>query len=442
MSTRKPVALIAGLGKSGMSAARHLAARGWQLAATDTRVEPPGVAEFRALYPDARVCLGALDQQLLEAASLVVASPGLSLREPLFESAKAQGVDVVGDVELFARAVSAPTVGITGTNGKSTVTTLLGKMAERDGIRVRVGGNLGTPALDLLGDAATELYVLELSSYQLEAAPSLRLRAATVLNVTEDHRDRYATMNDYAAAKAAIFAHSDVAIVNAEDSVVMAMPTGAARRQTFAVLGNADYRIEDQRGEEWLVTPDGPLLASTAMRIRGRHNAANALAAVALGDACGVSRDAMCAELREFKGLPHRAEWVRELHGVTYINDSKGTNVGATLAAVAGMAGPLLVIAGGDGKQQDFLPLAEAFRGKVRKLYLIGRDAATIAAAVAGSCDIQQCASLEQAVQAAALAARPGETVLLSPACASLDMFRDYAHRGQVFSETVRGLAA
>jgi UDP-N-acetylmuramoylalanine--D-glutamate ligase len=437
-----PTALIAGLGKSGLSAARHLAAQGWRLRATDTRTEPPGVIEFRALAPGAQVGLGALDANLLDDASLVVASPGLSLREPLFTAARARGIDVVGDVELFARAVKSPTVGITGTNGKSTVTTLLGKMAERDGIRVRVGGNLGTPALDLLGDTATQLYVLELSSYQLEAAPSLRLRAATVLNVTEDHRDRYATMSDYATAKAAIFAHCDVAVLNAEDETVVAMGTGTARRHTFAVLGKADYRIERQRGEDWLVAPDGPLLATKDMRIHGRHNAANALAAVALGDACGVSRGAMCAELREFKGLPHRAEWVRELRGVTYINDSKATNVGATLAAVAGMAGPLLVIAGGDGKQQDFSPLAGAFRGKVRKALLIGRDAAVITAALAGSCEVQQCSSLEEAVQVAGVTARPGDTVLLSPACASLDMFRDYAHRGQVFMERVRGLPA
>jgi len=440
VSTAFPKALIVGLGKSGMSAARYLHARGWQLAATDSRADPPGSEEFRRRAPGAPLAMGEFASPLLAGATIAVASPGVSLREPIFREARRQGIDVVGDVELFTRAAAAPAVGITGTNGKSTVTTLLGQMAERAGLRVRVGGNLGTPALDLLGDPATQLYVLELSSYQLEAAPSLRLQAATVLNVTPDHMDRYADSAQYAAAKAAIFKRCGTAVVTDEDPWVRDMPTGRARRRTFAVTTPADYCIASHAGEDWLHGPEGPLLAQRELRIRGRHNAANALAALALGDACGLPRPAMLQTLRDFTGLPHRSVCVRERRGVAWVDDSKGTNVGATLAAVEGMPGPLLVIAGGDGKQQDFAPLAAAFRGKVRRVLLIGRDARQVAAALHGVCELEFCSSLENAVAAAAQSAVAGDSVLLSPACASLDMFRDYAHRGDVFADAVRRL--
>ncbi len=440
MSSVYPKALIVGLGKSGLSAARYLAARGWSLAATDSRDRPPGLDEFARLAPQAPVATGELAPRLLEGASIVVASPGVSPQEPIFAAARARGAEVLGDVELFARAVAAPTVGITGTNGKSTVTTLLGDMAERAGIRVKVGGNLGTPALDLLDDPAAQLFVLELSSYQLETAQSLRLLAATVLNVSPDHMDRYRDTAQYAATKAAIFARCGTAVVNSDDAVVAAMTTGRAVRRSFALARPADYSLQRHMGEDWLAGPEGPLLALRQLRLRGRHNAANALAALALGDACGIARAPMLQTLREFAGLPHRSVVVREVNGIAFVNDSKATNVGSTLAAVSGMDGPLLVIAGGDGKQQDFAPLASAFRGKVKRVLLIGRDAAQVAAALHGVCDLQFCASLEQAVIAAAEYALAGDTVLLSPACASLDMFRDYAHRGDVFADAVRRL--
>jgi UDP-N-acetylmuramoylalanine--D-glutamate ligase len=314
-------------------------------------------------------------------------------------------------------------------------------MAERAGIRVRVGGNLGTPALDLLSETPGELYVLELSSYQLETSPSLRVKAATVLNVTADHLDRYAGMAEYAAAKANVFRHCGTAVINVEDDYVRAMPTPDARRVSFALATAADYRAERRAEQDWLRAPDGVLLAASELRIRGRHNLANALAAVALADACELPRSATLAALRDFAGLPHRTQWVRELRGVSYVNDSKGTNVGATLAAVEGFAGPLRIIAGGDGKNQDFAPLAAAFRGKVRSVHLIGRDAPAIAKALNGICPTQQCADLPAAVSAAAQVAQSGDTVLLSPACASLDMFRDYTHRGEVFMRAVAELA-
>ncbi len=449
-ATHKPsTAVIVGLGRTGLSCARYLRARGWRLAITDTRPQPPQLAALRALDPQIPLRLGALDPRLLDDAVCVVASPGVSLQEPFFAEARRRGLEIVGDIELFARAADAPVAGITGTNGKSTVTTLLGRMAARAGTKVRVGGNLGEPALDLLAAAheageAIGLYVLELSSYQLEATHSLDLAAAVVLNVTPDHLDRYASVADYAAAKARIFARCDTAVINLDDPLVAAMPGPGQRTLSFSLRATigADYAVANREGGTWLMRRGDPLLPMSAMRIRGLHNAANALAALALGEALGLQMSVMLAELQAFPGLDHRTQWIAEVAGVTYIDDSKGTNVGATIAAVAGMEGPLVIIAGGDGKNQDFAPLAAAFRGKVHHAVLIGRDGRLVGNALRGHCSIEYCASLEEAVQAAAAAARPGDTVLLSPACASLDMFRDYTHRGAVFAQAVRELTA
>jgi UDP-N-acetylmuramoylalanine--D-glutamate ligase len=438
-----PYAVIVGLGTTGLSCARYLHARGWRLAVTDTRASPPQLPALRALDAAIPVRLGALDPALLTDAVCVVASPGVPLSEPFFAAARRRGLSIVGDVELFARAATAPVVGITGTNGKSTVTTLVALMAERAGLRVRVGGNLGPPALELLS-AAAELYVLELSSYQLETTQSLHCRAATVLNVSPDHLDRYVSVESYAAAKARIFARCDTAVINLDDPLVVAMPRAAARTVSFSLRASigADYAVALRDSQWWLTRAGVPLLPLAQLKITGLHNAANALAALALGEALALPQAAMLHALTTFSGLPHRSQWVADRRGVSYIDDSKGTNVGATLAAVAGMPGPLVMILGGDGKNQDFAPLAAAFRGKVRHSILIGRDAEAIARALAGACTLERCASLPLAVQAAARAARPGDTVLLSPACASLDMFRDYKERGEVFARAVQELAA
>ncbi len=441
-------AVIVGLGITGLSCARYLHAHGWKIAVTDSRAEPPGRAELAALDRSIQTSFGCLDAALLDGAVCVVTSPGVSLAEPFFQAARERGLPVYGDVELFALSVNSPVVAITGTNGKSTVTTLVGRMAERAGLRVRVGGNLGTPVLDLLQAAqqspqATDLYVLELSSYQLETVSSLAPVAATVLNVTPDHLDRYASVAQYADAKARIFNRCDTAVVNLDDVLVAAMPHQAARIVTFSLHADAaDYCLGGGGAEgRWLMRHGEQLMPLSDMKLKGLHNAANALAALALGEAAGLPMSAMLAELAEFPGLPHRSQWVADIDGVTYVDDSKGTNVGATLAAVAGLSGPLVVIAGGDGKAQDFKPLAAAFHGKVRHTVLIGRDAPAIEAALAGACSTERRESLPAAVRAAARAARPGDTVLLSPACASLDMFRNYAHRGEVFASAVRELA-
>ena len=440
-SAASPRSVIVGLGRTGLSVARHLAARGHRLVVTDSRAEPPGLAELRRLVPQAATALGGFDPAVLEGADQIVVSPGVPLSEPFLRTAAARGLDLVGDIELFAREAGGRVVGITGTNGKSTVTTLVGEFARAAGIAVRVGGNLGEPALDLLEGPPAAMYVLELSSYQLETTHSLQLEAAAVLNVTPDHLDRYPGLVEYAAAKARIFERAATAVVNLDDELVAAMPRPGQRRVGFSLRrGDAEFRLLTRDGEDWLAEGDAALLPRSALRLPGRHNAANALAALAVGSVAGLPREAMAGVLRRFGGLPHRAEHVRDWRGIAWIDDSKGTNVGATAAAIEGLDGPLVLVAGGEGKGQDFTPLGAACKDKVRHAVLIGRDAALLAAALAGSCPVSFADSMEHAVDAAAAIARRGDTVLLSPACASFDMFRDFAHRGETFAAAVRGL--
>lgn len=436
--------LIVGLGRTGLSCARYLQSQGLEFAITDSRAAPPELSNLRALAPNATLSLGKFDLGLLDGVSEIVASPGVSLREPILAAAAERDLPIVGDIELFARAARAPVLAITGTNGKSTVTTLVALMAQAAGLRALPGGNLGRPALDLLREPSPDLYVLELSSFQLETTHSLRTRAATVLNVTSDHMDRYDSMLDYAHAKARIFDHCDTAVINRDDALVAAMPRHSQRVLSFSTAPGsvADFTAEVRGRDILLLHQSKPLVALSELKISGLHNAANALAALAMGHALELNLNACLRALREFSGLPHRAQWIADIAGVRYIDDSKGTNVGATLAAVSGMQAPLVVIAGGQGKGQDFAPLAQAFRGKVKHTVLLGQDAPHIAAVLKSVCGLETVQSMEQAVQAAARAASAGDVVLLSPACASLDMFRDYAHRGDVFAAAVRGLAA
>jgi UDP-N-acetylmuramoylalanine--D-glutamate ligase len=315
-------------------------------------------------------------------------------------------------------------------------------MAAADDRRVLAGGNLGRPALDLLDEATPDLYVLELSSFQLETTRSLAPAAAAVLNLSADHLDRYASLADYARAKRRIFERAAIQIVNADDPMVAAMRRADAPALTFSTRETtADFGLLQAGGKTHLARRGERLLDFAALKIKGLHNAANALAALALGEAAGLRLPAMLAALTAFPGLPHRSEWVADRGGVSFIDDSKGTNVGATVAAVAGMDGPLVLIAGGEGKGQDFTPLAAGLRGKIRAAVLIGKDAAAIARVLDGVCPVSRADTMAEAVALAARAARPGDAVLLSPACASLDMFRDYAHRGAEFAAAVHGLA-
>jgi UDP-N-acetylmuramoylalanine--D-glutamate ligase len=444
--------VVVGLGKTGASCVRYLAKRGERVSATDSRRAPPGLAELGDLAGSVELKLGGFDLSLLDGATRLLMSPGVSLDEPIVKAARARGIEVLGDVELFAREVQAPVVGVTGTNGKSTVTTLVARMAAAAGRRVLAGGNLGEPALDLLAQPIPDLYVLELSSFQLETTSSLVLKAAVVLNVTADHLDRYPSIAAYAGAKGRILANASTVVLNADDPWVLAMRdkdyrADAARTVTFSIeRTDTDFSLVRDGAQIFLARRGERWLDVARMRVSGLHNAANALAALALGEAVGLPRAPMLEALEVFPGLPHRSSWVADVGGVRYVDDSKGTNVGATMAAVAGMPGPLVMIAGGEGKGQDFKPLAGAFRGKVRAAVLLGKDAPAIAAALEGVCRTETVASrdaavaMDAAVDAAHRIAVPGDTVLLSPACASFDMFRDYGHRGDVFAAAVQRL--
>lgn len=435
------VSLVVGLGKTGASCVRYLSKRGITVCATDSRLQPPGLAELGDLAKKIDIRLGGFDLSLLNGVSQVLMSPGVALDEPIVRRARELKLEVIGDIELFARAVTAPVVGITGTNGKSTVTSLVASMAQAAGRRVLAGGNLGEPALDLLDQSAADLYVLELSSFQLETTYSLHLVGAAVLNVTPDHMDRYPSEAAYAAAKARVLNHASTLVLNADDPWVVAMRRKSVPSLTFSIQGaDADYTLQRKSTQIFLARHGEPVLDMTRMKMSGLHNAANALAALALGEAVGLPLAAMIAALESFPGLAHRSEFVADIAGVRYVDDSKGTNVGATLAAVAGLVGPLVMIAGGEGKGQDFSPLRAAFAGKVRAVVLIGKDAPALAQILENLVPIVRAQSMLEAVRMAADLAQVGDTVLLSPACASLDMFRDYTHRGQVFAAAVREL--
>jgi UDP-N-acetylmuramoylalanine--D-glutamate ligase len=440
--------LVVGLGASGSSALRYLAQAGAELVVTDSRATPAGIDTLRTQFPDVAFHLGAFDApRPLSQFSEAVISPGVALDEPFVQELIAAGVPIVGDIELFARDANAPVVGITGSNGKSTVTTLVGEMAKAAGLRVKVGGNLGTPALDLLADDA-QLYVLELSSFQLETTHTLRCAAAAYLNLSEDHLDRHGSMAHYAAVKARIFGGAQVIVVNRDDAAVMEQV--ARNRESLDRAGThcisfgldapskpKNYGIGERGGASWLCHGAEGLLPRSALRIQGLHNAANALAALALADAVNLPRESSLRALREFTGLPHRCAFVAETNGITWLNDSKGTNVGSTLAALKGLDAPIVWLGGGQGKGQDFRPLARPLADKGRAALLFGEDAQAIEDAILGALPVYRSTDLYGALAQAKAIARPGDRVLLSPACASLDQFRNYVERGERFAAWV-----
>ena len=437
--------VIAGLGKTGVSVARYLRSRGVPFAVTDSRANPPGVDQLKHIAPDVECKFGVLDAELLAKAEVIVLSPGLALAEPAIVAARSRGAQVVGDIELFVQVARAPIIAITGSNGKSTVTMLTGHLLNHAGKKALVGGNIGTPALDLLEQPVPDFYVLELSSFQLETTFSLHAAAAAVLNISEDHMDRYASLVAYAEAKARIYHHAAVAVINADDRETRRDFDRARRHVAFAVHHtDADYRIQHINGRRFLTVGEQSFSDIAHLPIQGEHNAANVLAAVALCEAVGVKADRLRDGLRSFKGLPHRCVLVREHNGVRYYNDSKATNVGAALAAINGIGpvinGKLVIIAGGDAKGQDLSPLAAAFSHYARAVVLLGRDAERVSAVVPDTVRQEFVDSIEEAVKSAADLAEQGDAVLLSPACASLDMFRNYEERGDRFSLAVERL--
>jgi UDP-N-acetylmuramoylalanine--D-glutamate ligase len=493
--------VVLGLGDTGLSLARWLARREADVRVADSRADPPHAATLARELPRVALARGAFGEATLRGADLIAISPGLDRREPPVAGAIRRGVPVVGDIELFAQAlkervsrqstaasdstprtldsdssaalraaggqiparergpssaprrapVTAPKVlAITGSNGKSTVTAMTGEILRAAGRQTVVAGNIGTPVLDTLGAiedgaAAPEVFVLELSSFQLESTASLEPAAAAMLNLTEDHLDRYAGMADYAAAKARVFAGDGIQVLNRDDRWSMGM---ARKGRTVFTFGGGRPRAETEwgirgaGGVEALARGPRDLMTLSELPVAGLHNAANALAAHALAHSIGAPDEALAQALRSFQGLPHRMQKVAEHKGVQFLDDSKGTNVGATVAALAGLRQPVVLIAGGDGKGQDFAPLAPAVKARARAVVLIGRDAEKLAQALAASgVPIERATGMDDAVRAAFHASRAGDAVLLSPACASYDMFRDYVHRAEVYVAAVRRLA-
>jgi len=449
---RKKRVLVVGAGATGLSCVRHLLALGRDVRVLDTRQIPPGLAQVRRLVPIGDIHLGDWPAAAFAGVDEIIVSPGIGLDAPALAAAAAHGVPLLGDIELFARAVTRPVLAITGSNGKSTVTTLVGELLAHAGRSVAVGGNLGTPALDLLAGPPPDAYVLELSSFQLERTASLRPAAACVLNLSPDHIDRHGSFAAYAAAKARVLDGGAVAVLSRDDAAVAALAGGLAATQPVvwfglgAPTGAHDFGLLPRDGAPWLARGNEALLPAAALRLPGRHNITNALAALALVDALGVPLAAVLPALREFAGLPHRTQWVAERAGVAWYDDSKGTNVGATLAAIEGLAptrpsGRLVLILGGQGKGQDFTPLRGALAVHGRAAVLMGQDAGAIERALGHAVPVHRAADMNAAVAAAAALAEPGDGVLLSPACASFDMFSGYAARGEAFVRAVQALA-
>jgi UDP-N-acetylmuramoylalanine--D-glutamate ligase len=450
--------LVLGAGDTGVSVVRWAVGMGARVRIADTRDDPPGAAQLATEFPACELITGPLSAAVFGDAELVVASPGVAVAgpacDPAVARAVAQGKKFVGDVELFAweqnelakKGKRPKMIGITGSNGKSTVTAMAGAMCRAAGMKTVVAGNIGLPVLDAAREAREhgqpDAYVVELSSFQLETTSSLQFDSATMLNLSQDHLDRYASMADYAAAKKRIFPNAAHQVLNREDAASMKMRMGKMPLSTFGIdvpAGDADFGI----AHGWLMQGRKQLLPLSDMPVTGLHNAANALAAFALCRAIGCDVGQLAAGLREFKGLPHRVENVGTISGVAFYDDSKGTNVGSTVAALNGMTVPVVLIAGGIGKEQDFSPLAEPVRKRARAVVLIGKDARLIESAITGArVDVLHAASMADAVAKAHRVAQSGDAVLLSPACSSFDMFKNYNHRGDVFAQCVRELKA
>ncbi|OLU34027.1 UDP-N-acetylmuramoyl-L-alanine--D-glutamate ligase [Pseudomonas sp. PA27(2017)] len=437
--------IVVGLGKSGMSLVRYLARQGVRFAVADTRANPPELSTLREQFPQVEVRCGELDVEFLSRASELLVSPGLAVATPALQEAAMRGAKLSGDIDLFARAAKAPIIAITGSNAKSTVTTLVGEMAAAAGRKVAVGGNLGTPALDLLADDV-ELYIIELSSFQLETTELLNAEVATCLNVSEDHMDRYADLPAYHLAKHRIFRGARQVVVNRDDPLSRPMIADQVPCWSFG-LGKPDFKrfgLLEENGEKYLAYQFEALLPVRELKVRGAHNQSNALAALALGHAVGLPMAVMLDTLKTFTGLAHRCQWVGERSGVSYYDDSKATNVGAALAAIEGLGadidGKLVLIAGGDGKGADFSSLRKPVAAHCRAVVLLGRDADKLAAVLDGAVEIVRADSLQAAVEQAAALAQSGDAVLLSPACASLDMFKNFEERGRLFAQAVEAL--
>jgi len=446
--------LVLGLGETGLSMLRWLSAQGARLRVADSRNGPPGLAEAGQYVAAGQIFCGAFGEAMLEGIELIAISPGVPLRDPVVAQAVARGITVVGDIELFAQQLmdydlrlTTKVIAITGANGKTTVASMVEHLCKAAGKDAVAAGNISPAVLDVVlarGANQPEVWVLELSSFQLETTATLNADAATVLNISEDHLDRYDSIDEYAAAKERIFFGSGVQVLNRDDARSMGMALPDREVVTFGLDVSSheqDFGVERNRDDIWLMQGDHQLLKVSELSTAGMHNVANALAALALCRAIGLPMPALLDALRSFRGLPHRVERIAEIDGVVYYDDSKGTNVGATVAALEGLGRKVVLIAGGEGKGQDFAPLKPVVMRHARAVMLIGRDAPLIVSALEGcGVPLQHAANMNDAVRHAAQLAQSGDAVLLSPACASFDMFRNYAHRAEIFVEAVHGL--
>jgi UDP-N-acetylmuramoylalanine--D-glutamate ligase len=432
--------LVVGLGATGLSIARYLKRKDANAIFFDSRKEPPGLDDLQDVYPDAELRLG--NDKLPKGVSRVIASPGVPDSHPLLEKARKKKVEVISDIELFAREAEKPFVAVTGSNGKSTVTTLLYYMCKADGREVLAGGNLGEPALDLLEKDAPEIYVLELSSFQLQRTHNLPAEVALLLNVSPDHLDWHADESEYRAAKYRIFNDVDAAVINRSDAEAAEKAKHCSRVVSFGldVPEEGQYGIREEDGEKYLAYGDVLLLSVKDLALYGMHNQLNALAALAAGELIGLDLAGMLQVLVEFPGLPHRMQFVARIGAIDYINDSKATNVAAAVASINSVDSMLVLIAGGDGKGGDFSELADAIEGKLRGAVLIGKDAEKIAHALDTVMPVHFAENMESAVHMAATCAESDDTVLLAPACASLDQYDNYMARGDAYCDAVEAL--
>ena len=459
MNLQDKTVLVLGMGETGLSMIKWLTRQGAIVRVADSRAAPPNLDAIQRVIPISQIFTGKFVAKIFSRIDLIAVSPGITLAEPLMQDAVKRGVSVVGDIELFAQAIrrlgrsESKILGITGSNGKTTVTAMVGAMAKKAGCDAEVAGNIGPAALDALmrredSGKFPQVWVLELSSFQLETTRSLSPDAATVLNLCEDHLDRYVGMPDYVAAKERIFLSevTGTQVLNRDDPMVRVMAVPGRKQITFGLgepVSENDFGLLHEGGDTWLVQGRTRLMRTSELNLIGQHNVVNALAALGLCRAIELPFGSLLQALREFKGLPHRVEKVATFGGVTFYDDSKGTNVGATVAALNGMTQRVVLIAGGDGKGQDFTPLKHSVVERARAVVLIGRDAKKIEAALAGCIiPVHQAKTMEEAVQKSFMLAEQGDVVLMSPACASLDMFRNYAHRAEVFVTAVRDLAA
>lgn len=437
--------VVLGLGATGLSAARYLVKKGINVIVLDSRENPPNIDSITAEVDGFSIECGPLDADLLREAQEIVISPGLSRKLPAIKAAIDAGVPSVGDIELFAREVKVPVIGITGSNGKSTVTTLVGAMAKASGLKTIVAGNIGKPVLDTLNEAA-DIYILELSSFQLESTSSLKPKVATILNISADHMDRYDSFMEYALTKQRIAFGAEVLIIN-KDDVLSAPPIAEGVKTLTFTQRQPDLR-DYGVANGYLVKGFTRLIATDELRIKGQHNLINAAAALAISEAAGFPQQECIEVLKTFKGLAHRCEYIIEMQGIVFINDSKATNVGATVAALNGLKADspnIHIILGGDGKGADFSPLMPALKASAKSIVTLGKDAPVLNELIQSKLPdalLSTVTTMHEAVTEAYAQAQEGDIILLSPACASLDMFNSFEARGKAFAEVVKSMGS